>query len=150
MIRRLARVCKLPLSLWLLSASWPPTSCARASHQFLSGRSLFFTQVWRVLNKSFLLTVPEPGEPVVFLTCEQRHGNLRSGYNPCLSGLTAPPGCCAGTPTNGCFRWSNRPGDSSLGSIANLSPHGNLSPIGLCLEGFGSETPGLLWSAVYP
>jgi hypothetical protein len=37
----LAQVCQLPLSLWLLSASWPPTSCARASPQATSGVLLF-------------------------------------------------------------------------------------------------------------
>lgn len=40
----------------------------------------------------------------LILPWERRHGNLRSGCHPCLSGSTAPPGCSSGTPTAGCLR----------------------------------------------
>jgi hypothetical protein len=209
--RWLPMVCKLPLNLWLFSASGRlcPRQISRSSERSFCKEVLFVHRVWRLfaivsfiladsrtlsralldcglqatpeslasqcLLAAYLLrqgltpvflrpfvvslvgfTSPQQSRflnrmsQLFFLTCGQRHGNLRSGYNPCLSGLTAPPGCCAGTPMDGCFRWSNRPGDSSLGSVANLFPRGNLSPIGLFLNGFGPETPGLLWSAVYP
>jgi hypothetical protein len=111
-----------------------------------SGRLLFLSSVSRVLSKS----VSEPDEPccLSYVRTTTRQPQVR--LQPLSLWLDSASRLLRRTPMNGCFRWPNRPGDSSLGSVANLFPHGNLSPIGLFLNGFGPETPGLLWSAVYP